>query len=168
MKSLHELTFRSGHHLPGLLALLLGLAIASLALGQEPDGDAPGLLALLDRFLAAADDPAMHDRFWDEALVYTSSSGARFGKADILDGMRGSVPAGEPAVRYRAEDTQVMEFGDTAIVAFRLVGETAGTGASAGEITEYFNTGTFRRRDGEWRAVAWQATRIPADGSATD
>jgi hypothetical protein len=29
---------------------------------------------------------------------------------------------------------------------------------------EYFNTGTFRKRDGEWRAVAWQATRIPSEG----
>jgi hypothetical protein len=27
---------------------------------------------------------------------------------------------------------------------------------------QYFNTGTFLKRDGEWRALAWQATVIPA------
>jgi hypothetical protein len=25
----------------------------------------------------------------------------------------------------------------------------------------YWNTGTFVKRDGEWRVVAWQATKIP-------
>jgi hypothetical protein len=25
----------------------------------------------------------------------------------------------------------------------------------------YFNTGTFLRRDGLWQVVAWQATRMP-------
>jgi hypothetical protein len=29
-------------------------------------------------------------------------------------------------------------------------------------VSQYFNTGTFLKREGEWRAVAWQATRIPA------
>ncbi len=105
----------------------------------------------------------MHQRFWDDALIYTSSSGTRFGKADILEGMQGSAPAEAPAVRYRAEDTQVMDFGDVAVVAFRLVGETAGTETSPAEVSEYFNTGTFRRTDGEWRAIAWQATRIPGE-----
>jgi ketosteroid isomerase-like protein len=146
-----------------LLALLLGIATAPGASAQEPGGDVPELRALLDRFLAAADDPSMHRRFWDDALIYTSSSGARFGKTDILAGMQEPVQAAEPAVRYRAEDVRVMSFGDLAVVAFRLVGETAGTGETPAGISEYFNTGTFRRSDGEWRAVAWQATRIPDD-----
>ena len=47
---------------------------------------------------------------------------------------------------------------DTAVVAFRLVGKPAGEGGPA---LYYLNTGTFVRRDGEWRAVAWQATKVP-------
>jgi hypothetical protein len=39
-------------------------------------------------------------------------------------------------------------------VAFRLVTATQ----------QYFNTGTFVKREGRWQAVAWQATKIPADG----
>jgi ketosteroid isomerase-like protein len=152
---------RRARRLSLLIATLWLITVAPLATAQEPDREAPELLALLDRFLAAADDPAMHQRFWDNALIYTSSSGARFGKADILEGMRGGAPTEAPEVRYRAEDAQVMSFGDVAVVAFRLVGETAGTEASPAEISQYFNTGTFRRTDGEWRAIAWQATRIP-------
>jgi ketosteroid isomerase-like protein len=148
--------------LPTLLAALLSLVSATIAPAQAPHDDLPELRSLLDRFLAAADDPVMHQRFWDDALVYTSSSGARFGKADILAGMQ-AAPAGEPSVRYRAEDVHVMNFGDLAVVAFRLVGETAGTEETPASVDEYFNTGTFRRTGDTWRAIAWQATRIPGD-----
>jgi ketosteroid isomerase-like protein len=139
------------------------LAAASSVLAQQPGQQVPELRALLDQFLAATDDPAMHQRFWDDALIYTSSSGARYGKAAILEGMQGGSPSETPEVRYRAEDTQVMHLGDVAVVAFRLVAETAGTKDAPAEVSEYFNTGTFRLADGEWRAVAWQATRIPAE-----
>ena len=41
--------------------------------------------------------------------------------------------------------------------AFRLVGKTGGDSPS----TQYFlNTGTFLKRNREWRAVAWQATKV--------
>jgi hypothetical protein len=43
-----------------------------------------------------------------------------------------------------------------AIVAFRLIGT-----AEDGTVQQYFNTGTFLKRDGAWRVVAWQATKIP-------
>lgn len=164
MNSAHRTTPRRGRHHRWFLVLLLALAASQPLPAQDRQADASPLLMLLDQFLAAADDPAMHERFWDDSLVYTSSSGARFGKADILAGMREETPAGEPEVRYRAEGAQVMGFGDTAVVTFRLVGESVATEVSAAEVNEYFNTGTFRRVDGQWRAVAWQATRIPDDG----
>ena len=161
MNLLSPRPIRRVHGLSRLFAILLFLTPASSALAEGTDADASELLALLDRFLAATDDPAMHQRFWGESLIYTSSSGTRFGKADILAGMQDSSPSETPEVRYRAEDAQVMNFGEVAVVAFRLVGETAGTGGGPAEVSEYFNTGTFQRIDGEWRAVAWQATRIP-------
>jgi len=33
---------------------------------------------------------------------------------------------------------------------------------AAQPVVEHFlNTGTFVKRDGEWRVVAWQSTRVP-------
>ena len=53
------------------------------------------------------------------------------------------------ATVYTAEDVDIRVYGDAAVVAFRLVG------TSANEVQEYFNTGTFLRRSGDWpRAFA--------------
>jgi hypothetical protein len=61
-------------------------------------------------------------------------------------------------VTYSAEDVRIHQYGDTAIVAFRLVGKSGG---EKPEVQDYLNTGTFLKRNGEWRAVAWQATKVP-------
>ena len=146
-----------------LLTLLFALGLAGPVTAQTvEEADVRALTALLDDFLAGAsrNDPAVHERFWDEDLVYTSSAGERFGKARILEGLRAAAGPDDdaPARSYRAEEVRVRVYGDSAVVAFRLVGD----GGEAG-VTRYFNTGTFLRRDDGWRAVAWQATRIPAD-----
>jgi hypothetical protein len=103
----------------------------------------------------------VHDRFWADELVYTGSSGRRIGKADILSDVRAasSAPSSGPATTYTAEDIRIQQYGDAAVVAFRLVGTTESAGKP--QATPYFNTGTFLRRKGEWRAVAWQATKAP-------
>jgi hypothetical protein len=36
-----------------------------------------------------------------------------------------------------------------------------GTPDDGSEAKNYFNTGTFLKRGGNWQAVAWQATVIP-------
>lgn len=72
--------------------LLLALAGSFLILGMF--GIAPGvfaseadhLAAMLEEFLATSHRRAAHERFWAEDLVYASSSGSRFGKAEILEG----------------------------------------------------------------------------------
>jgi hypothetical protein len=53
---------------------------------------------------------------------------------------------------------EVQLYGNTAVLTFRLVAEPRDGSARR----EYFNTGTFVKRNGDWRAVAWQATVIPA------
>ena len=123
--------------------------------------DTQALTQLLDAFLAGAsvNDAAMHDRFWADDLVYTSSSGARFGKAELLAGVREEQPEpDEPAVVYSSEEVRVQLHGDMAVATFRLLGIEQG---EAGTVKRYLNTGTFQKRGGEWRAVAWQATRVP-------
>ena len=61
-----------------------------------------------------------------------------------------------------AEDVRVQQYGDAALVAFRLVGATTKDGKT--EVASYLNTGPFVRRQDQWRAVGWQATRVPAVG----
>ncbi len=140
--------------------LLLGLALL-VPLSATAGGDAATLGKLLDDFLAGAsvNDAAMHDRFWAEDLVYTSSDGERFGKAEIMAGLEETDDASDSSEgsppRYSAQDVNIRSFGETAVVTFRLVAELEDQSKS-----EYFNTGVFRSRDGQWRAVAWQATRI--------
>lgn len=153
-----------------VIAVAACLTVSLFAHAQDGDGQAGDhdarLLALLDEFLAGAsvNDRAVHERFWADDLVYTSSSGARFGKQAILDGIDAGAEAPPgPPVRYWAEEAQVMQFGDTAVVAFRLMREAQGESGAEPERNAYFNTGTFVLRDGAWRAVAWQATAIPSE-----
>ena len=134
--------------------------------GGAQAGDADEILGLLDDFLANAGVKSAHERFWADDLVYTSSRGTRTNKAEILasfdaeeEGARNA-----PAPVYSADEVQLKWFGDTAVVAFRLVA----TPPDDSPVDYYFNTGTFVKREGEWRVVAWQATKIPPAESATE
>ncbi len=144
-----------------LSSVFLLLTSSAFVFAQAPD--AAALTGLLNEFLAGAgrNDAAVHERFWAEDLIYTGSSGRRVGKADIMRDVR-SAPApkaGDPVTVYTAEDVRIQQYGDTAVVAFRLVGTTARGGAT--EVSKFLNTGTFHRRGGRWQAVSWQATRLP-------
>lgn len=145
------------------LALQLGLAGAARA--ADPAPDAAELTALLEYFLEGASrgDVAVHDRFWADDLVYTRSAGVRTNKAEILAGLRQGPDSSEAPTKYSAEDVRIQQYGDTAIVAFRLVGQVGG---ERPETLRFLNTGTFLRRNGEWRAIAWQATREATPGPA--
>lgn len=119
--------------------------------------DRADLTALLAEFLDGAthNDPAVHDKYWAEELIYTSSAGRRFGKAELMQGVtsRGELPAAEISTRYSSEDLQILQYGDTAVVAFTLVS------SSPQETLRFLNSGTFIKRNGKWQAVNWQATR---------
>jgi ketosteroid isomerase-like protein len=140
--------------------------LVSSAAPARPSSDEESLRNLLEEFLSRAGDVTMHESFWADDLVYTSSSGTRMGKQAILESMRDVAPDEEPAApAYSADDVDIRVYGDTAVVAFRLVA----SGPAAEERSEYFNTGTFVRHEDTWRAVAWQATRIPpATGNSGD
>jgi putative membrane protein len=142
-----------------LSAAVVVLLLPAPAAPQTTAPDAAELTALLKQFLdgASRSDPAVHERFWAEDLVYTSAAGRRKGKADILRELR-SAPPPAVATTYGAEDVRIQQHGDAAIVAFRLVGTTQKDGQA--EVARYLNTGTFLKRQGKWQAVAWQATRM--------
>jgi ketosteroid isomerase-like protein len=138
-----------------LAALALLCAAAASAIADDRDD----LTQRVHAFLAGVDRAEVHDAFWADDLIYTSSRGTRTTKADIMRGFDGAQPDAEgPATVYTAEDIQVQVYGDTAVVAFRLVATPPGDDA---EVSSYLNTGTFVKRDGTWQVVAWQATTIP-------
>lgn len=147
-----------------LLAVLVVLTVAA-GVQAQTSPDAPELTRLLKDFLdgASRNDPATHDRFWAEDLIYTGSSGRRRSKPEVMRDVR-SAPApkpGDPTTTYTAEDIRIQQYGSTAIVAFRLVGTTVKAGVN--ETSNYLNTGTFLKRNGKWQVVSWQATKKAAD-----
>jgi len=147
--------------LVGSALLVFGFVLSSQA---QKAPAAAELTKLLNEFLAGAshNDAAMHDRFWAEDVIYTGSSGRRRGKAEIMKDVR-SAPApkpDDPKTTYTAEDIRIQQYGNTAIVAFRLVATTAKDGKT--EVANYLNTGTFLKRKGKWQVVSWQATKAAA------
>ncbi len=136
------------------LAMMLAMLTSPLARA----GDIEDITLLLEDFLANTEKAAAHDRFWADELVYTSSSGQRSGKpARMAAFAAGTQPASLADNAYRGEDIRIQLYGDTAVLTFRLVAEPRDGSATR----QFFNTGTFVKRSGEWRAVAWQATAIP-------
>jgi len=142
--------------------VVLSVALFSFARPVLAD-DAETLTRMLHDFLAGVTEADVHDRFWADDLIYTSSTGTRTNKAEIMQGFitRDETDAAAPGPVFSAEDIQVQVYGDTAIVAFKLVG-TPPDSADDLQLQNYFNTGTFLKRDGKWQVVAWQATIIPS------
>ncbi len=66
----------------------------------------------------------------------------------------------DPKTIFTSEEVRIQQYGNTAIVAFRLVGTTT-EGDGDHDAAKFYNTGTFVKRKGKWQVVAWQATRIP-------
>jgi len=153
--------------MPQILRALIILLVLPLVMHAQTAPDGAELTKLLKEFLAGAsrNDAAVHDRFWAEDLIYTGSLGTRRSKAEIMRDVR-SAPApkpGDPTSTYTAEEIRIQQYGETAIVAFRLVNTAEKDGKS--EVTKYLNTGTFLKRNGKWQVVSWQATKIPLQES---
>ena len=150
------------------LIFVLGLLMVTGGVWAQSSPDAAELTKLLNDFLAGAsrNDAAIHERFWADDVIYTSSTGKRIGKADILRDVRAESKekSDETEAVYTAEDIRIQQYDDTAIVAFRLVATAENDGKKGTK--NFLNTGTFLKRNGAWRAVAWQATVKPAQENA--
>jgi len=139
-----------------LIALFLILLFPLFTLQAQDRAVEEELVQLLNDFLygASVNDAETHDRFWAEDLIYTSSAGERYGKEQIMRSMENADRLEAPEMLYTAEEIQINVYGDTAIVAFKLVG------TSPNEVLNFLNSGTFLKRDGKWQVVNWQATRM--------
>lgn len=151
-----------------LLVLVVGALLAGSPVSATAADDSAELTTLLREFLAGAsrNDPAVHERFWADDLVYTSARGVRKSKAEILRDVKSSdaTKSTAPSPVYTAEEIRIRQYGEAATVAFKLVATTEQSSGS-NEVAEYFNTGTFVKRDGKWQVVAWQATAIPKEAA---
>ena len=144
-----------------LLLILIAMSLLGARATPAQAKSTQEVTALLREFLAAAGggDRAVFDKFFAEDVIYTRATGAVISKTDIMNSLSKPAPASEGRSTYSAEDITVHEYGDTVVVAFRLVGRTV-RGDGKMETSNYRNTGTFLRRDGRWQAVAWQATKV--------
>lgn len=147
------------------LALALGLfaltvhgfvTAADTDRGSDAETDRAQLEQLLRRFLAGTEQKTVHDSFWADELIYTSSRGTRYGKDQILSGFDDASTQERMRLEYGAEDVTIRVLGDTAVITFKLTADKNGVRDS-----EYLNTGVFQREGDGWRAFTWQATRIP-------
>src|SRR3954452_16260132 len=104
--------------------LVIALSLTTVANAQLSK-DSLALTNLLNEFLAGAsqNNAAVHDRFWADDLIYTRSAGVRTTKAELMKNLRSAQPPkpDDPKTVYSAEDIQIHQYGDTAVVAFRLV-----------------------------------------------
>lgn len=144
-----------------ILSLLILGSLAIFGCSQvDKEEEIKELTKLLDEFLTNVDDPEMHDQLWAEDLVYTGSAGIRHGKETIMNSMQeadtSSSDVASPS--YNFKDLDIKVFGTTAAVTFQLVAETPTD--SGIEIMNYLNSGFFEKRDGAWKAVVWQATKM--------
>src|SRR5215213_11106789 len=119
------------------------LLLMTVSVSAQSAPDAAELTRLLNEFLAGAsrNDASVHERFWADDLIYTRSAGRRVNKADVLRDVR-SAPApkpGDPVTVYTAEDVQINQYGNTAVVAFRLVATTDAGGTK--QIANLLNSG---------------------------
>ena len=138
----------------GVLALALAAAAPALRAADARDDVRT---AETRRFAAmSAGDLDTLASFLADDLTYTHSSGRVENKKEYLDSLR----AGR--LKYLSiapEVTDVRVFGDAAV----------STGRSAMKVSNGGQESSFRivftdvwaRRDGRWRMVAWQATRLP-------
>jgi hypothetical protein len=151
----------------GLFIAALLLLITSVGALAQTAPDANELTKMLNEFLdgASRTDPAAHDRFWADDLIYTRSTGVRTNKAEIMNGLKTShtPKPDDPITLYSAEDIVIHQYGaknEMAIVAFRLVSTTTNKDGTT-KVGNNLNTGVFLKRKGLWQVVAWQSTVVP-------
>ncbi|HMT07862.1 MAG TPA: nuclear transport factor 2 family protein [Pyrinomonadaceae bacterium] len=151
-----------------LLSVLFLLSVSALSLRAQVATDSAELTKMLNDFLVGAgkNDAAVHDEFWAEDLIYTRSAGVRINKEELMKGVRSApaAKAGDPISVYTAEDIKINQYGNTAVVAFRLVSTTT-KGDGTKSVGNNLNTGVFLKRNGKWQAVAWQSTVVPSADS---
>ncbi len=142
------------NRLPLLVFVLALLAVHAAA---QPRTVEQELLKLDDEWRQAyvRGDVAALERIEDPGFVYTDLAGAVTGKAEDI----AAVKSGAFKLRYcRGEHVKVHMFGDIAVITGHEIQQGTSDGRDASGRSAY--TATFIKRDGRWRAVAIQFTKM--------
>lgn len=143
------------------LAIVGALALGAWTARAPADVSVAELIEAADRFDRAQleQDRAALERLTDDGLVFVDGTGRRQGKAAFIAGWLDEDTTFEP---IEIEDRVVMPLGPDAGV---VGGEVVLKGTSGGQAfaSHIRFADTFRRIDGQWRAVHIQVTRV-ADG----
>jgi hypothetical protein len=122
-------------------------------------------MMLRDFLVAVAQgDKKVFEKFFADDVIYTSSTGVTMDKAEVMRTIGSHAENGSKAT-YRAEDIKVHPYDSTVVVNFRMVMDDENDGQR--ETACFRNTGTFLKRNGQWQAVAWQATKTAPDEGET-
>lgn len=143
-----------------LLVTVVLLASTNLH-GQSQRSDSLEIRGLLHAFLEGVsnNDLSVHEWFWADDLIYTSSTGERTTKEAILNSSRQDTPPSEIATtKYRSKDIRLQLYGNTAVLAFQLIGVVESIAQT--QVMNFLNSGTLLKRDGKWQVVNWQSTRM--------
>lgn len=124
--------------------------------------DAPAeqeVIALVQEFLknVPKNQRSTFDRFFADDVIYTRGTGQVVAKKEILADT-GSPTVPRANATFTGEDFNVHQYGELAVVNFKLVMHA--TDNDKPVMRAFRNTGTFMKRNGQWQAVAWQATPI--------
>lgn len=135
-----------------IATLSLMAAIAAAPVSQAE------MLRIADAFDRAqlTQDRAAMERMVDDRLVFIEGSGKRSGKREFIDGWMGPDDRYDPIVLL---DRTITPLGRDAFV---VSAETTLSGTSAGArfSSRFRFSDTFRRANGQWRAVHIQVTRL--------
>ena len=156
--SVKESVVRKAIPLCGIV-LVLGTVACDRGYSVDPAPAQQELIVTVRDFLknVPANQRATFDRFFGDEVIYTRGTGQVVTKRDIL------ADTGNPAVpranaTFEAQEFNVHQYRNFAIMNFKLIAHANENGKS---VTRTFrNTGTFMKRNGQWQAIAWQATPI--------
>jgi hypothetical protein len=149
-----------------LLACLVLLSILTIRAAEAGAPTSPVVIReLLTDFLTHNSDPARHEAFWADEVIYTSAMGVVRTKAELMATVHRASAAvskqpAAPAPTYTAEDIVIRPYDGFAALTFRLVARSAD-----GTVETYRNSGTLLFRDKHWQVITWQATKVPPPGS---
>ena len=158
--SLHPTTRGDDAKVPseGKPAAVQGSAVKAV-LGAGPEQGAEQQIRDLERQInAAVVSGGLHvfERLLADDFTHTNQSGIFRTKAQWLANHK---PGQSPYVAYDVDDMNIRVYGDTAVVTVRTTPK--GRDSKGNSITgQYRYLRVWARWDGQWRAVAFQGTRI--------
>jgi ketosteroid isomerase-like protein len=148
---------------PASLAIIFLICVSSLAQSQNSKTVAPGKIEqqilALNRAWADAmvrGDTATLDRLFDDDMIVTSGDGSIRDKAGEL---KDTGPSEEiKTYFFNTEDVRVRVYGEAAVVTGRAKWRINYKGRDVDHERRYMSV--YAKRNGRWRMVAMQITRI--------